>query len=96
MPGIDGRVLKHCLNVDPMKKPRPTEETSIRPRAKQSSYGRGRKALDYRIYLRGLLPQMACQCRHGKKSDRKWRMCVDFISLNNACPKDSFYLPRID
>ena len=31
-----------------------------------------------------------------KKSSGKWRMCVDFIDLNNACPKDSFPLPRID
>ena len=31
-----------------------------------------------------------------KKSNRKWRMCVDFTNLNNACPKDSFPLPRID
>ena len=23
-------------------------------------------------------------------------MCVDFTDLNNACPKDSFPLPRID
>ena len=23
-------------------------------------------------------------------------MCVDFIDLNQACPKDSFPLPRID
>ena len=23
-------------------------------------------------------------------------MCVDFIDLNKACPKDSFLLPRID
>ena len=23
-------------------------------------------------------------------------MCMDFIDLNNACPKDSFPLPRID
>ena len=23
-------------------------------------------------------------------------MCVDFINLNKACPKDSFLLPRID
>ena len=23
-------------------------------------------------------------------------MCVDFMNLNNACPKDSFPLPRID
>jgi hypothetical protein len=26
----------------------------------------------------------------------KWRMCIDFTSLNKACPKDNFPLPRID
>ena len=31
-----------------------------------------------------------------KKSNGKWRTCVDFIDLNKACPKDSFPLPRID
>ena len=31
-----------------------------------------------------------------KKANEKWRMCVDFIDLNQAYPKDSFPLPRID
>ena len=31
-----------------------------------------------------------------KKVNGKWRMCVDFIDLNKACPKDSYLLPRID
>jgi hypothetical protein len=31
-----------------------------------------------------------------KKANGKWRMCVDFMDLNKACPKDSFPLPRID
>ena len=31
-----------------------------------------------------------------KKSNGKWRMCVDFTDLNKACPKDSFPLTRID
>lgn len=30
------------------------------------------------------------------KSNGKWQMCVDIMDLNNACPKDSFPLPRID
>jgi hypothetical protein len=30
-----------------------------------------------------------------KKSNGKWRMCVDFTDLNNACLKDSFPLPHI-
>ena len=31
-----------------------------------------------------------------KKANGKWRMCVDFIDLNKACPKDSYPLPSID
>ena len=31
-----------------------------------------------------------------KKTNEKWRMCMDFTDLNNACPKDSFPLPKID
>ena len=31
-----------------------------------------------------------------KKTNEKWRMCVDFMDLNRACPKDSYPLPQID
>ena len=31
-----------------------------------------------------------------KKANGKWRMCVDFIDLNKACPKDSYPLLWID
>ena len=31
-----------------------------------------------------------------KKKNGKWRVCVDFIDLNKAYPKDPFPLPRID
>ena len=31
-----------------------------------------------------------------KKASEKWRMCVDFIDLNKACPKDSYPLLRVD
>ena len=31
-----------------------------------------------------------------KKSNGKWRMCVNFTDLNKACQKDSFPLLRID
>ncbi|RVW32195.1 Transposon Ty3-I Gag-Pol polyprotein [Vitis vinifera] len=30
------------------------------------------------------------------KKEGKWRVCVDYTNLYNACPKDSFPLPRID
>jgi hypothetical protein len=31
-----------------------------------------------------------------KKKNGKWRMCVDYTSLNKACPKVPFPLPGID
>jgi hypothetical protein len=31
-----------------------------------------------------------------KNKNKKWRLCVDYTSLNKACPKDLFPLPRID
>ena len=31
-----------------------------------------------------------------KKANGKWKMCVDFTDLNQACTKDSYLLPSID
>jgi hypothetical protein len=30
------------------------------------------------------------------KKNNTWRMCIDYTSLNKACPKDPFALPRFD
>ena len=30
------------------------------------------------------------------KNEGKWRVCIDFTNLNEACPKDSFPLPCIN
>ncbi|GKV39077.1 hypothetical protein SLEP1_g46896 [Rubroshorea leprosula] len=31
-----------------------------------------------------------------KKANGKWRMCIDYTNLNNACPKDCYPMPSID
>jgi len=31
-----------------------------------------------------------------QKVNGKWRMCVDFIDLNKACPKDNYPFLRVD
>ena len=30
------------------------------------------------------------------QKNNKWRMYIDYTSVNKACPKDPFALPRID
>jgi len=39
---------------------------------------------------------MAGQCGTSEEGQREVRICVDFIDLNKACPKDSYPLPSID
>ena len=31
-----------------------------------------------------------------KEKNGKWRVCIEFMNLNKACPKDSFPMPWID
>ena len=31
-----------------------------------------------------------------QKKNSKWRVCVDYMDLNYACPNDPFPLPHID
>ena len=31
-----------------------------------------------------------------KRAISKWRICIDYIDLNKACPKDSYLLLMID
>ncbi|GKV04959.1 hypothetical protein SLEP1_g17036 [Rubroshorea leprosula] len=31
-----------------------------------------------------------------KKANSKWRMCIDYTNLNDACPKDCYPMPNID
>lgn len=30
------------------------------------------------------------------KKDGRWCVCVDYINLNKACPKDCYLIPKID
>ena len=41
-------------------------------------------------------PEWLANPVHVRKKSGKWRMCVDYMGLKKACPKDPFPLPRID
>ena len=39
---------------------------------------------------------MASQYHGGEEKEWEMEVCVDFIDLNRACPKDPFPMPKID
>lgn len=96
MPGVARELAEHGLNVDPMAKP-----------VKQPLWrfhDDRRKAIGEEI-ARLLAAGFITVVFHPKwvenpvlvmKKNGTWRMCIDYPSLNKACPKDPFVLPRID
>jgi hypothetical protein len=55
-----------------------------------------RKLLEAQVIREVIHTEWLANPMHVKRSNEKWRMCVDFTSLNTACPKDDFTLSRID
>jgi hypothetical protein len=81
-------------------------DPSVKPR-KQKLYkmfehkAKGAKLEVKRLLNAGLIREVAylewlANTVMVKKSNGKWRMCMDFTYFNKACPKDEFPLPRID
>ena len=96
MPGIPANIIQHHLNVDPEKKP-------IQQRRRVFAHERNKVVMDEVNKLLAInfirevyYPKWLANIVMVKKANGKWRMCVNFTDLNNACPKDSFPLPRIN
>ena len=96
MLGIDGDVIEHCLNVDPMKKPVQQKQWVFAPERNKAVIEEVEKLLTVGFIREVYYPKWLANVVMVKKSNGKWRMCADFMDLNNAYPRDSFPLPTID
>ena len=96
MPGIDRRVIEHSLNIYATKKPIQQKRRVFASEQNKAIMEEVEKLLTAGFIREVYYPKWLVNVVMVKKSSGKWRMCVDFIDLNNACPKDSFPLPRID
>ena len=96
MPGIPREVVEHSLNIRPGSKPikqrlRHFDEEKHRAIGEEIS-----KFLTAGFIKEVYHSEWLANPILVKKKNGKWRMCVDYTSLNKACPKDPFPLPRID
>uniref|UniRef100_A0A2N9F216 Uncharacterized protein n=1 Tax=Fagus sylvatica TaxID=28930 RepID=A0A2N9F216_FAGSY len=96
MPGIDTEVMVHKLNVNPSMHPIKQKRRVFARERNAAVMAEVDKLLTAGFIREVYYPEWLANVVMVKKSNGKWRMCVDFMDLNKACPKDSYPLPRID
>ena len=96
MKGIHPSIVSHRVNVLPTARP-------VRQRVRRFHLDRQKiirdeidKLLEAGFIREVEYPDWLANVVVVPKKEGKWRVCVDYTNLNNACPKDSFPLPRIN
>ncbi|KAJ9544839.1 hypothetical protein OSB04_024546 [Centaurea solstitialis] len=96
MVGIDPNVISHKLNVDPTFKPIKQKRRKFAPERNKVINDEVDNLLKTRKIREVEYPEWLANVVFVQKKNGKWRVCIDFMDLNNVCPKDPFPLPHID
>jgi hypothetical protein len=95
MSGIPGEVIEHKLGIDPAFKPIKQKERRYTPDRREAVRLEVNKLLEARFIRPVDYPIWLANPVLVEKLDGSWRMGIDYTSLNKACPKDEYSLPRI-
>ena len=96
MGGFDPAIITHRLNVSPSFKPVKQKRRIFAPERQKAINEEVDKLLQAGAIRDVEYPEWLGNVVLVKKENDKWRLCIDFIDVNRACPKDSFPLLRID
>ena len=96
MPEIEPDFLCHRLAMDPHVRPMRQRRRKFNEERRQTIRDKTQKLFAAGHIREVQYPEWLANVVLVKKSNGKWRMCVDFTDLNKACPKDSYPLPSID
>ena len=96
MPGIDSSIIVHRLNVSPSSSPIRQKKRVFAQKQDKAIGEEVQKLLEANFIREVYYPDWLANVIMVKKANGKWRMCIDFMDLNRAYPKDSYPLPRID
>jgi hypothetical protein len=96
MPGIPREVIKHYLKIHPDAKP--VSQKPRRQSVERQDFIRVevQKLLDAGFIEEVHHPVWLANPVIVPKANGKLWICIDYTSLNKACPKDPYPLPRID
>jgi hypothetical protein len=94
--GVKRDVIEHSLNVDPSFRPRKQVLRKMFDDKAEGAQNEVKRLLSAGVIRDVKYPEWLANTVMVKKANGKWRMCIDFIDLNKACPKDELSLPRLD
>jgi hypothetical protein len=92
MPEIPREVIEHRLGIDPAFKPIKQKERRYTPERREIIQIEVNKLLEVGFIRPVDYPSWLANPVLIEKPDGSWRMCIDYTSLNKACPKDEYPL----
>jgi hypothetical protein len=96
MPGIPREVAEHSLDILPHARAVQQRLRRFDEERRRAIGAKLRKLLEAGFIKEVFHPTWLANPVLVKKKNEKGRMCIDYTSLNKACPKVPFRLPRID
>ncbi|GKV33305.1 hypothetical protein SLEP1_g41831 [Rubroshorea leprosula] len=96
MPRIPTSVFQHKLSTNPLKKPITQKRRLFEGERLQVIKEEVEKLLQAGFVRRVDYCERVANPVLVKKANGKWRMCIDYTNLNDACPKDCYPMPNID
>ena len=96
MPRIIPHMITHRLNVSSSYKPTHQKKRMFAPERDNAIKEEVHKLVTAEFIREVYYPDWLANVVMVKKANDKWRMCMNFIDLNKAYPKDSYPLPRFD
>jgi hypothetical protein len=93
---VSRTVIEHSLSIDPSVRPKKQRLRKISDEKMEAAKAEVHCLLEA-IFIEPIAyPTWLANVVMVQKKNCKSRMCIDFTSLNKACPKDNFPLPQID
>ncbi|GKV17032.1 hypothetical protein SLEP1_g27588 [Rubroshorea leprosula] len=96
MSGIPTSVSQHKLSTNPLKKPIAQKRRLFGGERLKVIKEEVEKLLQASFVRRVDYYEWVANPVLVKKANGKWRMCIDYTNLNDACPKDCYPMPNID
>jgi hypothetical protein len=94
--GVSRSIIEHSLGIDPSVRPKKQWLRKMSDEKTEAAKAEVHRLLEAKFIEPVAYPTWLANVVMVQKKSGKWWMCIDFTSLNKACPKDNFPLPRID